>query len=228
MAKCIRCGREMDSSDGCSVDTVAIDGKVFDRIRVGDPGDFDEGESKTIRCHDCNALYGHYHHWGCDAERCPVCGHQLISCDCGNATAWPAETTSEVRARPRVACYCRVAHPDQLALDKQMWLNRTFAREQGYDIVAAIAEYGTGTSMGRPGLLKLLERVEQCDIDVLIVKDLNRFGRNLSFVLPLLRSLQEKGVRVESPLMGAGVDLLKFLPILQDLREKEGVPDEVV
>ena len=30
----------------------------------------------------CRARPGHYHHVGCDAERCPVCGGQLISCDC--------------------------------------------------------------------------------------------------------------------------------------------------
>ena len=34
------------------------------------------------RCHECGARPGHYHHVGCDAERCPVCGGQLISCDC--------------------------------------------------------------------------------------------------------------------------------------------------
>lgn len=38
----------------------------------------EEGE----RCHDCGALKGHYHHWGCDAERCPACYGQLIGCDC--------------------------------------------------------------------------------------------------------------------------------------------------
>lgn len=225
MAKCMKCDREMFSANGCSIGTVTVNGKVFNRIRVGDPGDFDEGENKTIRCHDCNALYGHFHHWGCDAERCPVCGHQLISCDCGNATARPEEPAPKVRARPRVVCYCRVAHPDQLALDKQLWLNRTFAREQDYDIVAAIAEYGTGTGMSRPGLRKLLEHIEQYDLDVLIVKDLTRFGRNLSVVLPLLRSLREKGIRVESPSMGAGCDLLQHLPILQNMGEKEGVSD---
>ena len=29
---------------------------------------------ETTRCHDCNALFRHLHHWGCDAERCPACG----------------------------------------------------------------------------------------------------------------------------------------------------------
>lgn len=33
-------------------------------------------------CHDCGAREGQLHDFGCDMERCPFCGHQLISCDC--------------------------------------------------------------------------------------------------------------------------------------------------
>lgn len=33
-------------------------------------------------CSDCCAMYGGYHHFGCDVERCPICGGQQISCDC--------------------------------------------------------------------------------------------------------------------------------------------------
>jgi hypothetical protein len=33
-------------------------------------------------CHDCEVEEGNIHHLGCDMERCPFCGGQLISCDC--------------------------------------------------------------------------------------------------------------------------------------------------
>src|SRR5678815_2525340 len=33
-------------------------------------------------CHDCGAKPGELHSPGCDTERCPRCGGQLISCDC--------------------------------------------------------------------------------------------------------------------------------------------------
>ncbi len=39
------------------------------------------GELHT-RCHDCNVKRGGNHHPGCDMERCPKCGGQLISCEC--------------------------------------------------------------------------------------------------------------------------------------------------
>lgn len=38
--------------------------------------------SKDKVCHDCGAIEGQYHLLGCDMERCPFCGGQLISCYC--------------------------------------------------------------------------------------------------------------------------------------------------
>ena len=81
MAMCKVCGKDMLRSDGCRAPKIHIGGKIYKRIKVGDPGDFVDGGPDT-RCPDCNALFGHLHHWGCDAERCPACGHQLITCSC--------------------------------------------------------------------------------------------------------------------------------------------------
>ena len=82
MAKCKICGKEMSEADGCGISKIHIGGKVFDRIKCGSEEDFDSDMAENERCHDCGAKKGFYHHWGCDAERCPACGGQLISCDC--------------------------------------------------------------------------------------------------------------------------------------------------
>jgi hypothetical protein len=37
---------------------------------------------KRATCHSCGVKEGELHKEGCDMEKCPFCGHQLISCDC--------------------------------------------------------------------------------------------------------------------------------------------------
>jgi len=37
---------------------------------------------KVQKCHDCGIVEGQIHEYGCDMERCPICGRQLIACSC--------------------------------------------------------------------------------------------------------------------------------------------------
>ena len=81
-AICEVCGGDMAKADGCKPSVFICDGKQYARIKVGDAGDMYEGGGSDSRCTDCGAKHGHYHHAGCDCEYCPICGGQLLSCDC--------------------------------------------------------------------------------------------------------------------------------------------------
>lgn len=39
-------------------------------------------EIEITFCHDCGCEEGELHAFGCDVERCPFCGNQLIGCHC--------------------------------------------------------------------------------------------------------------------------------------------------
>jgi hypothetical protein len=63
--------RTVDFPDGTSMLSVSYHNELFEN----DP---------EHCCHDCGVKLGQYHHPGCDMERCPKCGGQLISCGCLN------------------------------------------------------------------------------------------------------------------------------------------------
>ena len=77
-AVCDICKKEMTpNNSGCWSTLVDKDGKKYKRVKYGD-----EGGDTSTPCPDCNTKAFGYHHFGCDNERCPVCGGQMIGCDC--------------------------------------------------------------------------------------------------------------------------------------------------
>jgi hypothetical protein len=60
--------------------SIVVAGLERPRIRYGDEPE-DWGADRRP-CHDCAVVKGQFHVVGCDVERCPLCGGQLIGCEC--------------------------------------------------------------------------------------------------------------------------------------------------
>jgi hypothetical protein len=71
MTSCADCKQEMATAVGCTLSALTIDGALYLRRRC-----------TCQRCRDCGAKPERIHHLGCEVERCPRCGNQLITCGC--------------------------------------------------------------------------------------------------------------------------------------------------
>ena len=65
------------------MDKYLIKGKLYDPILFGDEDEDWVGDGENPTCGDCGCKVGEQHLEHCDIERCPCCGGQMLSCDCG-------------------------------------------------------------------------------------------------------------------------------------------------
>lgn len=75
---CSYCREKLPSLESCTFKAIRYGSDKLPRIRFGDE-EYDWGSGK---CPGCGVLLGGYHHENCSCEICPMCGEQVIFCDC--------------------------------------------------------------------------------------------------------------------------------------------------
>ena len=98
--------------------------------------------------------------------------------------------------KQRAWIYCRVAHPDAHALAVQQASLEAYAEANGFEIVGTTAEQASGLDFSRRGLAEVSNVVDAGEVDLLLVTDLSRLGRNVVKADAYLRWLEDRFVEV--------------------------------
>jgi DNA invertase Pin-like site-specific DNA recombinase len=98
--------------------------------------------------------------------------------------------------KQRAWIYCRVAHPDAHALAIQQASLEAYAEANGFEIVGTTAEQASGLDFSRRGLAEVSNVVDAGEVDLLLVTDLSRLGRNVVKADAYLRWLEDRFVEV--------------------------------
>ena len=83
-----------------------------------------------------------------------------------------------------VGIYCRLSNDDErdgesVSIENQRMLLERYVRERGWNLVDTYIDDGfSGANFDRPGVKRLIADAKAKRINVIIVKDLSRFGRN--------------------------------------------------
>ncbi len=83
-----------------------------------------------------------------------------------------------------VGIYCRLSNDDErdgesVSIENQKLLLQNYVRQMGWNEVDVYIDDGySGTNFNRPGVQRLIEDAKAKRINLILVKDLSRFGRN--------------------------------------------------
>lgn len=100
-----------------------------------------------------------------------------------------------VRA-PRAWIYCRTAEPSAFSLRMQREELTAFAEKNHYDIVGCTSRNETGTTMARPGLDEITNAALQGKMDIMLILNASRLGRDIWNTLEYVDWLEKHNVEV--------------------------------
>lgn len=107
-------------------------------------------------------------------------------------------------SQKRAWIYCRIDAPEDShgALKGQKKELMDYAEQMGFTVVGESEDIGSGLDSDRTGLAEVMKAAGVGKMDVLLVKKLDRLGRDTVKLLELLRGLDQLGVELYSPLEG--------------------------
>lgn len=96
----------------------------------------------------------------------------------------------------RTWIYCRVAYPDAHALAVQQTHLEAYAKEHGFEVVGTTIEQASGLDFSRRGLGEVSAAVATGKVDILLISNLSRLGRDLKKTVIYLHWLEDQFVDV--------------------------------
>lgn len=104
----------------------------------------------------------------------------------------------------RAWVYCRIDAPEDKhgALKGQRQQLMEYADQMGFAVVGSSEDLDNGMSFDRPGLKRFAEVAESGNVDVLLVHDVSRIGRDTCQTMAYLERIVQVGVTAYSPLEG--------------------------
>ena len=99
----------------------------------------------------------------------------------------------------KVAIYCRVAteHQAFYIVELQKKILRSYAERLGNEIVAEVIDVGSGRSIYRPGMQKLLELARNKEIKAVYAVDPSRVARDTRMLVDLIAEFGMYDVKLE-------------------------------
>lgn len=107
--------------------------------------------------------------------------------------------------------YCRIDTPEDAhgSLKNQKKELFNYAEQLGFEVMGSSEDIGSGLNFDRSGLAEVLEAADAGKMDVLVIKNLSRLGRDTAKTIDLVHKLDEQGIRIYSPLEGE-IQLTQF------------------
>lgn len=120
------------------------------------------------------------------------------------ASAEEAQAFWSQENQQRAWLYCRIDAPEDThgTLKGQKKELMDYAEQMGFEIVGESKDLGNGLDFDRAGLSEVMKAAGEGKMDVLLVKKLDRLGRDTVKTSEFIRGLEQLGIELYSPLEG--------------------------